>query len=207
MDQGAILPLDMNSYLLNQMYTCAALARYLGDESTAAEVSAQADALAARMVEVFYDADANLFLDVLLKTGEKLELKTPASFLPLWAGVPLPKERARTMITDYLLNPAYFFGAVPFPSVAYDEPGYESGRWWRGPTWLPVAYLMLEVLLRYGFKAEWRAAAERLYAMIVADGRISELFDSQTGEGLGAAQQGWTAGILLRLNRELHDES
>jgi hypothetical protein len=36
-----------------------------------------------------------------------------------------------------LLDPARLFGAVPFPSVAYDEPAYRSGQWWRGPTWPP----------------------------------------------------------------------
>ena len=204
MDQGAILPLDMNSYLLSQMHACADLARFVGDDAIAARVDAQAEALAARIVDVFYDPDANLFQDVLLANDEKLMVKTPACFLPLWAGVTLPRSRARAMIEDYLLNPAYFFGPVPFPSLAYDEAGYEPGRWWRGPTWLPVAWLMLELLQRYGYADEWRAAAERLYALAIRDGRVSELFDSQTGEGLGAAQHGWTAAILLRLNRELN---
>lgn len=38
---------------------------------------------------------------------------------------------------------------------------------------------------------------------MIADGNLRELFNSATGEGLGAHQQGWTAAICLRLKMEL----
>ena len=155
------------------------------------------------MVELLYDPEENLFKEVLVETGEMLPIKTPACFLPLLAGVPLAEERARDMIERYLLNPKRFFGPIPFPCVAYDEPTHQPERWWRGPTWLPEAYLMLDLLTKYGYDAERRAAAERLYGMIIQDGDIHELFNSQTGQGMGKAQQGWTAAICLRLKAEL----
>jgi hypothetical protein len=39
--------------------------------------------------------------------------------------------------------------------------------------------------------------------MIIEDGKISELFNSQTGKGLGREQQGWTAAILLKFKMEI----
>jgi hypothetical protein len=206
LDRGPILALDMNSYLLMQIRACADLARMTGDRAAAEGHDAQADRYAGRMKELLYDPQANLFRDVLLATGEKLAIVTPACFLPLLAGVPIPEAKARGMIEDVLLSPEKLFGPCPFPCVAYDEPSYQPEKWWRGPTWMPVAYFMLEILDRYGYRAERREAARRLYRMIVDDGYVSELYNSQTGEGLGRRQQGWTAAILFALRRIVRGE-
>ncbi len=144
LDEGPVLALDMNSHLLLQMRCCVELARMIGDRATEAIARSQADSLAGHMVDVLYDPADNLFKDVLVATGQKLPIKTPACFLPLLAGVPIDDDKARRMIEDYLLNPKYFFGQIPFPCVAYDEPSYQPEKWWRGPVWLAIAYLMLE---------------------------------------------------------------
>ena len=204
-DQGAIIACDLNSYLLLQMRICADFASLGGDETTAVALNAQADDYAARMVEVLYDEESGLFLDIEVETGEPVRIKTPACFLPLLAGVPLAEERKRWAIEEYLLNPDHFFGAVPFPVVAYDEPTYGADKWWRGPTWINVAYLMIGVLDKLKYLDEAYAARERLYAILIADGDLREHFDSQTGTGLGAYEYGFTAAICLRLHAELRE--
>ena len=206
-DQGAIIACDLNSYLLLQMRICADFARMGGDDATAAALSAQADAYAARMVDLLYDEESGLFLDVNVETGEPVRIKTPACFLPLLAGVPLAEDRKRRAIEESLLNSDHFFGAVPFPVVAYDEPSYAADQWWRGPTWINVAYLMIRVLDKLNYRDEAYAARERLYAILIADGDLREHFDSQTGAGLGAYEYGFTAAICLRLHAELREAS
>lgn len=207
LDNGPIIACDMNAYVLRQMHACVYLAELLERKEQAENMRVEAERFGKAMVEHLYDRHENIFRDVLVETGEQQPLLTPACFLPIWAGVPLPDEDARGMIEQHLLDRGTFFGDIPFPSVAYDQNEYHPAQWWRGPTWLPVAYLMLELLKKYGFQQQWREAAERLHQMVVDDGRISELFNSRTGEGMGAAQQGWTAAILLRLNRELREDA
>ncbi len=204
-DRGPVLAVDMNSYLLQQMRATAFFCRLAGDGALAAEWEARADAFAARLAAYLYDADKNLFFDADPETGERRTLVTLSSLIPLWAGVPLPEEKIRSMIEDYLLNEAYFFGNVPFPCVAYNEPVYEPAQWWRGPTWMPVAWLMMEILDTYGYTAERAQAARRLYRVLKKDAVLHELFDSSTGEGLGCDEQGWTAAIFIRLSQELSD--
>jgi glycogen debranching enzyme len=204
-DDGPVLAVDMNSYLLQQMRATAFFCRLAGDGALAAEWEARADAFAARLAAYLYDADKNLFFDADPETGERRTLVTLSSLIPLWAGVPLPEEKIRSMIEDYLLNEAYFFGNVPFPCVAYNEPVYEPAQWWRGPTWMPVAWLMMEILDTYGYTAERAQAARRLYRVLKKDAVLHELFDSSTGEGLGCDEQGWTAAIFIRLSQELSD--
>ncbi len=70
-----------------------------------------------------------------------------------------------------------------------------------------VAYLMIEVLEKTGYPAEAMTARERLYRIMIADGNLRELFHSQTGDGLGAYEYGFTAAVCLRLRRELARDS
>jgi len=198
-DGGETMAVDMNSYLLSQMKSSAYFARLIGDPEGEALWNRRAEGLSSLIIKYLYDKEKNLFFDADKKTGEKLPLVSLSAFLPLWAGVGLPKEKSDSMIMDYLLNKEYFFGSVPFPSVSYSEGSYEHDRWWRGPTWMPMAWLMLETLQRYGFEKERNTAAERLFSIMQKDGVLHELFDSQTGKGLGEEEQGWTAAIFIRM--------
>ena len=202
-DQGPTVACDMNAYLLLQMRACAEMAELLGDLTGAAQDRALADEYAQRIVDVLYDRESGLFWDRNVALDVPVRVKTPACFLPLLAGVPLSEPDARRAIEDHLLNTREFYGPLPFPCVAYDEPLYQPGKWWRGPIWLNVAYFMVELLGQYGYRQEALSARERLYRMIISDGNLREHFNSQTGEGKSAHEYGWTAAICLRLHAEL----
>ena len=201
-DKGPILATDMNSHLLSQLHACERFAMEVGDMTLAEKARAEIESLSAKMMDILYDPDDNLFWDVVNATGEKVKVLTPSAFLPVWAGIGLPEDKARRMIEDVLLDPERLFGEIPFPCVAYDEEVYDPPEYWRGPTWMPVAWLMMELLEQYGYAEQRGEAADRLYRMCVADGDLREWFNSQTGEGRGAHQQGWTAAIFLRLKME-----
>ena len=210
LDSGAILACDFNGDLLMQIRACEYFARELGERKTAEYCKTLGDRLAQKMVDILYNEEDNIFRDVLVETGEQLSILTPANFVPLLAGVPIPDDKAKAMIQTYLLDPNKFFGSVPFPSVAYDEstyqphkPGKPNALTWRGPTWMPMAWMMLEVLKKYEFEEEYWLAANRIYELMLLDGELHELFNSQTGEGIGIPQLGWTAAIFLKLKDEL----
>ncbi len=202
-DRGPIVACDLNSYLLLQMRVCADFAQLAGGADAAREHRSMADEYAARIVDLLYDEESGLFWDLDVEVGAANRVMTPACFLPLLGDVPLSEEQARRMVTDYLLNPNCFFGPVPFPVVACSEPTYAADSWWRGPTWMNVAYLMIEVLEKTGFRDEAMTARERLFRVMVEDGDLREFFDSRTGEGLGAYEYGFTAAVCLRLHRDL----
>lgn len=204
-DNGTIMALDINSYVVNQMRCTAELGRRLGLQEKAKKWDTKADEMAALMVALLYDPQQNLFFDADAYTGERQNQVTASAFFPLWCGVPLEDEKVKGMINDWLLNLDKFFGKFPFPSVAYDQPGYQPHKWWRGPVWLSVAWILLEVLKKYGFTEARREAMKRLYDMMLKDGLLHELFNSQTGEGMGNAQQGWTAAIFLRIGQEMRN--
>ncbi len=202
-DDGPTVACDINSYLLMQMRACAELSRMLDDPDEADRQELHADRYARLMVTTLLDRDTGLFWDRSVADGTPVKIKTPACFLPMLAGVPIADAEMREVIRNELLNPASFFGSMPFPSVAYNEVSYQPDKCWRGPTWLPVAYLMLLLLDKAAYHREAMNARVVLYRAIIRDGNIRELFNSQTGEGLGAYEQGWTAAICLKLNLEI----
>ena len=201
-DGGAVLAVDMNGYLFSQMEAAAYFLRRVKNEKEALVWERRAQAFGKRIKELLYNERKNLFFDADRDSARLLPTLSLSSFIPLWAGVPLSEDRKKDMIERYLLNEEFFFGQVPFPSVSYDDPTYEHARWWRGPTWMPVAWLMLELLENEGFIEERKEAAKRLFDIMCRDGVLHELFDSQTGEGLGCDEQGWTAAVFLRLAHE-----
>ena len=95
-------------------------------------------------------------------------------FWPLWAGMPVDAETKREMIEDVLLDPAQFFGAIPFPSVAYDEPAYDPQGYWRGRAWPHISYWLLQMLCREGYEAQAHAAADRILAAGMRDAAFAE---------------------------------
>ncbi len=204
-DNGTVLAVDMNSYLLNQIKVTAYFAEILGYEAKASYWKNKAKALNDGMIKYLYSEEKNMFFDADAKTGLKQDLLTSSGFIPLWADVEIPYEKAKAMIKSYLLNPEHFYSDIPFPSVAYTESVYDPHDWWRGPTWMPEAWLMVEILKKYGFEKEHKESMEKLYNIMLKDGVLHELFDSQTGEGMGNIEQGWTAAIFIKIYRLLNN--
>ncbi len=203
-DEGTVLAVDMNSYLLSQLRATAKFARILGKTERAEYWENKSARLNGNMVKWLWDEEKNLFFDAYANSGEKQSLVTTSGLIPLWAGVEIPREKAEAMIREWLLNPKHFYGAVPFPSVAYSEKCYDACDWWRGPTWMPEAWLMLEVLQKYGFEAEYQESTDRLYNLLLNDGVLHELFNSQTAAGMGNVEQGWTAAIYIAMYLKRH---
>jgi putative isomerase len=196
-DEGKIEGVDLNAYLVREMRILSQIAQLQGKAAEAKRWHDRAEALAQRIVDRMYDRDANIFRDLRADTHAFVGLLTPASFMPLWVGVPLPEEKARAMIEKYLLNPDLFFGPYPFPVVAYNDPKYKPDQWWRGPIWPNIAWAMTEVLGQYGYQAQRRQAIERLVGMMAANTEIAELYNSQTGQPHDAPDHSWSCAAFI----------
>jgi putative isomerase len=147
-----------------------------------------------------------MFFDRLIAQDRLYTIQTPASFIPLWTGVPVDAALAREMIQRYLLDPKRFWGRYPFPVVAYNEPTYRAADWWRGPVWVNIAWAMSETLKLHGFEKEHRQAVERLVRMISRNLKIAELYNSATGESDGCWGYGWTCSLFMQMVKKLDGE-
>ncbi len=126
-------------------------------------------------------------------TDEALAYKISASFLPLYAEL-ATQEQAAKMNHQLEIS----FSEAPFgvASTFADEPSYESNRYWRGPVWFHINWLIAQGLRKYGFDDTADKIKQSTMQLAEKSG-FSEYYDSQTGSGCGGGNFSWTAATWL----------
>ena len=184
-----------NTLLCQSNRDLAAIARVLGEDPAPFEEWA---AHTARAIDakLWNEADG-LYLDFDMVAGVPIRAHVAAGFSPLFARIP-SAERAQRMY-EYLDSPAFCAldqPGYPVPSNSRRAADYSPNRYWRGPIWIQVNWLLMHGLRNYGFDAY----AERVRAAIVElprDHGFYEYFNPETGQGHGTNQFSWTAALLL----------
>lgn len=82
------------------------------------------------------------------------------------------------------------------PSQPVESSGYDGKRYWRGPVWLIVNYMIADGLARAGQSAVVDRIVEDSLALIV-NGGFAEYYDPETGEPCGGRQFTWTAAMVI----------
>ena len=89
-------------------------------------------------------------------------------------------------------------GGWAVPSVSADDPSFDPARYWRGPVWPMISWVIHLGLRRHGFDDE----AEQLRSTqldLARGGGFWEHYNAKTGEGQGTEHLSWTAAIVLDL--------
>lgn len=123
-------------------------------------------------------------------------IKEPSveALLPLYAGCITPERAAqlvKTIENEHMFGPAH-----PIPSVPLNSPWFDAERYWQGPTWMNMNWLIADGLRRYGYKEHAEALIESSLEL-VKDGHFNEYFNPLTGQPIGAPDFSWTAAVAL----------
>ena len=124
-----------------------------------------------------------------LVTGELVPAATSAGFLDLWAGL---GDAATVKRLESWMDPTPY----PVASTACDDPRFEARRYWRGPTWAIVNFMIADGLERSGRPDMASRIQAATRAMVERQG-FFEYFDPLTGEGCGGDSFSWTAAMWL----------
>ena len=169
-----------------------ALANYLGMESAAHEIETwlYRDHIAASYL---WNDEVNAYSARNLRNGQHVDGVSSVSFLSYYAGITKPKRDARLQKTLDRI-----FAAAPYslPSFDPEHSKFDARRYWRGPTWAIINYLVARGLDEYGFAGK----AERIRLdtrKLIQKSGFFEYFDPMTGEGSGGKNFTWTAAIWL----------
>ena len=139
-----------------------------------------------------------------LRNDRPLAYLSSSSFTPLFAGVP-DQEQARKM-TEVLQ--ARFGGAERFLCASFD-PGHDKfnpKKYWRGPVWINVNWLLYHGLKRY----EYKELADQLKSdslKLIEEFGFYEYFDprkdnGESTNGYGGGNFSWSAALTLDLLSE-----
>ena len=187
--------IDLNCNMVMLYRSLAYMAARLGNHEDQQRWVGRAEALGAEINRVLYDEATGAYLDRHRHTGKFGRALTPASFLPLYVRIASPEQAKR--LAALAADPGKFYPTVP--SVSYDHPEFNPLDYWRGPSWLNIAYFMLKGLQFYGYRdtadrcREWLLNACSGYS-------LWEYYRSRgpsAGTGLGAPQYGWTAVFVM----------
>lgn len=158
------------------------LAARFGYETDAAQ---RADALRHGMVENLWDDALGRFVYIDARAGERITSDVIGAYAPLWSG--LGEPFASRMLSGLASR---FAVRWPLPSTSPADPAYDPRRYWRGPTWINVNWLLVS--------AVGPELGDATVDLVRRNG-FFEYFHPETGEGLGGEQFTWTAALVLDL--------
>lgn len=187
-------PVDLNCYVLMMYRSLAYMAHRLNLEDERVVWDRKAKILAGSIQSLLWDAGSSCYYDRDRKTRAFNRVLTPASFMPLYVRIAdsSQADKMRRLAAD----PKKLFPGMP--SAAYDDPQYKSSDYWRGPTWMNIAYFALKGLKQYGFDEVADRGRERMLDWVADnDDYFYEYYDSRTGKGCGVKQYGWTATFVM----------
>ncbi|MCX7838658.1 MAG: trehalase family glycosidase [Anaerolineae bacterium] len=199
--------LDQMPFLVQDVLFCAILHR--ADEDLRAlaielgEDTREIDDWLARTRAVFnarfWDDARGLYLDYDVRAQSPIRVNANATFAPLFAGL-ASKEQAARLVAEHFDNPREYAPAADskyrLPSVAKNERGYSPRRYWCGPVWIQMNWIIAHGLRRYGYHAQADALVRDSLALVAQSG-FREYFDPRDGSGCGATDFSWSAALTL----------
>ncbi|MGZ4391636.1 MAG: amylo-alpha-1,6-glucosidase [Gaiellaceae bacterium] len=185
-----------NSLLVEASRDLARIAEIVGEDPEPHLV--RAAQTAAAIESELWSPEHAAYLNADLRGGDRSSVRVWTAFAPLYAGVPT-ELRAQELVQELR---AFTVSVRPagraVTSVPPDDSAFEPSRYWRGPVWPMVNWVVHRGLRRYGYTTE---AEELRTAMLELVGRAGfwEHYHPFSGDGQGGQQFAWTAGLVLDL--------
>lgn len=187
-----VADVGMTMILLRASRDLAAMARILGLDNELAELVANTDQLEAG-IEYLWDQSAGTFCSRDTVTGLHSGLISNASFLYCYAGVATDAQH-KSMAAHW----ARISASTKFmmPSLDPHDARFDHGRYWRGPIWTVVNYMLAQGFTEYGL-APWATRIREDSAALIREHGFHEAFSPLTGSGTGGKGFSWTAAMWL----------
>ncbi len=125
-----------------------------------------------------------------------IKIPTIATFLPLYAGT-ISEERAEQLV-NLLKTSRRFHPKFPVPTVPTDSDYFDPARYWQGPTWINMNWLIIDGLRRYKYD-ELADELTKKTLQLVKDGGFYEYFSPVDGKPEGVDNFSWTAALSIDL--------
>lgn len=160
---------------------------------------ARAAAITRALVERLYNPATGMFHARDLRTSQLSPKRCISGLVPLVLP-DLPREQVAGILAE-AASPRFGLSelaTVPLPS--YDRTATDSDplRYWRGPVWMNVNWLLWHGLRTHG-QPKAAASLRRSMIELVRQSGCFEYFHPDTGAGIGTPEFSWTASLTLDL--------
>jgi hypothetical protein len=189
----------VNALLIASEHALADIAAALGGDP--ADHQVRAEELTTSLLKRLWSPEQGMFLCHDVIGGATVGERSAAGLLPLILPG-LPEDVARTLLRT-VSGPHFGLGgpARLVPSYDLTGPAFDPARYWRGPAWFNVNWLLERGLREQGARGRADRLRTTLLQAAVASG-FAEYVDPFTGEARGTRDFGWTAALTLDLLAE-----
>lgn len=196
-----VIDLAFNCILIRANYHLEAMAKELG-ETLPADIR-HAMRVAPHTLEALWDEETGYYYNRDAISGKLIKMPGVATFMPLYA-LTLSKERVEALVKN-LNDPDRFATKYPIPSAPIDSSYFRPNRYWQGPTWININWMVIDGLRRNGRPEEAerlkRSTLELVRQAALKHG-FHEYYSPLDGTVAGAPDFGWTAALTIDLLKE-----
>jgi len=183
----------LNAILLRATEDLAELCRRYGELGGAEEMSVAAGR-SRQALDDLWSEKLGAYVSRDTRAGRLLEARTLSTFLAWYGRMAESTEVDRQLLTG--LNEWTARTPHGLASTHPDAPEFDPQRYWRGPAWPHMNWLIARGLADAGHREE-AAALHKATRSLIANGGFREYFNPMTGEGYGGGDFSWTAAVAL----------
>lgn len=180
-----------NAILIRSCADLAVLADTLGEQAIAAANRARAQTGLAALERLWSDRHGQ-YLCLDRTTGERINSASIGGILPVFAAVPKARAHDIARTIERQARTARFVVASHDPT----DPRFEPKRYWRGPAWLVMNYMIADGL-RAADETDVADHIVRSSLELITQSGFAEYYDPMTGEPCGGGRFTWTAAMVI----------
>ena len=191
-----VADLSFNCILVRATKHLADIANFLGED-----LPPRVEAAFARgttVLEQFWDKQTDHYYSIDRYTAEQIRVQSIGTFMPLYAGK--LEESRKKSILKHLTDPMSFGTEYPIPSAPVKSKHFMAHRYWQGPVWINMNWMIIDGLMRNDEPALAGRLRETTIGL-VENGGMNEYFSTLDGSPAGVADFSWTAALTIDLLR------
>lgn len=196
-----VIDLATNCILIRANQHLQTMAQEIGEELPG-DIK-RAMRVAPHALQMLWDDEMGFYFSRDEISGKLICLPSATTFLALYAGI-LPPEHVKKLV-EHLHNPKTFGARYPIPSAPLDSPYFNPKRYWQGPTWVNVNWLVIDGLRRNGQPEEAERLKKLTIEMVsknVASNGFYEYYSPFDADVAGARDFSWSAALSIDLLKE-----
>ncbi len=188
-----------NAILVRSCSDLAELADRLGDEQIAMRNRTRAAAGLAALESLWSD-NLQQYLCYDRASNELVQSASVGGLIPALAAIPTNRSASLAKRISCLSESTRYL----IPSHDPADSRYDAKRYWRGPSWLIINYLIADGLRQAGH-VDLVQRIEASSLELIKQSGFAEYYDPETGEPCGGSTFTWTAAMVMEFLRHAAD--